>query len=238
MIEISFADDTNGLIKQLLVPPTTQCQSQTVSMWRTTDGAVSWVQLNATGIADEMCKGGLASVDATHAFLSASSSNGAPVVYRTADGGRSWSRSMPLPDPPGFTTRGSGATLSLGRPRAFGSIVLVEAFGGGQGTRYIFRSTDGGVLWNYASTVPGSDGGVAFVTAPRWLFIGSPDASRLTLDGGAVWRQFATDYNQAAPSAPDVVFGDASVGYATVRGSIQRTTDGGAHWTAIKTPGT
>jgi photosystem II stability/assembly factor-like uncharacterized protein len=34
------------------------------------------------------------------------------------------------------------------------------------------------------------------------------------------------------------VFGDANVGYATVRGSIQRTTDGGAHWTAIKTPGT
>ena len=34
------------------------------------------------------------------------------------------------------------------------------------------------------------------------------------------------------------VFGDASVGYATVRGAIQRTTDGGAHWITIKTPGT
>ena len=33
-------------------------------------------------------------------------------------------------------------------------------------------------------------------------------------------------------------FGDATTGYATVRGSLQRTTDGGAHWTAIKTPGT
>ena len=35
-----------------------------------------------------------------------------------------------------------------------------------------------------------------------------------------------------------VVFGDASVGYATARGSIQRTTDGGATWAQLRTPGT
>jgi len=50
--------------------------------------------------------------------------------------------------------------------------------------------------------------------------------------------RYTTDYSQAAPIAPQIVFGDAMVGYATVRGEIQRTTDGGAHWTKIKTPGT
>jgi hypothetical protein len=34
------------------------------------------------------------------------------------------------------------------------------------------------------------------------------------------------------------VFADDQVGYATVRGQIQLTLDGGLHWTEIKTPGT
>jgi len=63
-------------------------------------------------------------------------------------------------------------------------------------------------------------------------------ASKETTDGGTTWHAFTTDYSQAAPIAPDIVFGDPLVGYATVRGAIQRTVDGGAHWTTIKTPGT
>jgi hypothetical protein len=35
-----------------------------------------------------------------------------------------------------------------------------------------------------------------------------------------------------------VVFADDRVGYATVRGLIQRSQDGGAHWSAIRSPGT
>jgi photosystem II stability/assembly factor-like uncharacterized protein len=77
-----------------------------------------------------------------------------------------------------------------------------------------------------------------FVSATRWLQIGTPSQSQETTDAGASWHAFATDYQQAAPVNPQIVFGDASTGYATVRGSIQRTTDGGAHWTAVKTPGT
>jgi photosystem II stability/assembly factor-like uncharacterized protein len=56
--------------------------------------------------------------------------------------------------------------------------------------------------------------------------------------GGATWHAFTFDYSQAAPIAPEIVFGDPLVGYATVRGAIQRTVDGGAHWTQLKTPGT
>lgn len=47
----------------------------------------------------------------------------------------------------------------------------------------------------------------------------------------------ASDYDQAAPVAPDVVFGDSAVGYATVRGGLSRTLDGGLHWSALHTPG-
>ena len=65
-----------------------------------------------------------------------------------------------------------------------------------------------------------------------------PSDSRETTDGGKTWHFYASDYQQAAPVAPQIVFGDANVGYATARGAIQRTIDGGAHLTSIKTPGT
>jgi photosystem II stability/assembly factor-like uncharacterized protein len=124
-----------------------------------------------------------------------------------------------------------------GRPRAFGSVVLLDA-SGGQQSKDVFRSTDGGATFSFASKVPTFEGTVAFVTATRWLQIATSSSSKETTDGGVSWHAFTTDYSQAAPFAPDVVFGDGSVGYATVRGAIQRTIDGGAHWTTIKTPGT
>jgi photosystem II stability/assembly factor-like uncharacterized protein len=240
-IEVAFADDTNGLLLST-GSAATQCQVQNASLWKTADGAASWQQVVSTGISDGMCKSGLATADPTHAFFTAWSPNAAPLVYRVSDGGQTWKASTPLPDPPGFTTQSAGIALRPGRPRAFGSIVLVEAVGlglaSGQTTRYVFRSTDSGAMFSYASTAPESEGTVAYVTATRWLLIATPTTSMETTDGGATWHAYTTDYSQAAPIAPDVVFGDASVGYATVRGRIKRTTDGGAHWTPITTPGT
>jgi photosystem II stability/assembly factor-like uncharacterized protein len=234
--EIAFANDRDGL---LLVAGSaaTQCQVQSAAVWHTGDGAGSWQKLSPSGIADAQCKRGLGSADATHAFFAACDPNSAPVIYRTADGGEIWTASRPLPDPPGFTTRGAGVVLLPGRVRAFGSVLLVDAEGGGQQMRYVLRSTDGGATWAYASTTPSYQGALGFVSASRWIQISLPDQSKETTDGGASWHDYVTDYSQAAPVAPVIVFGDASVGYATVRGTIQRTTGGGAHWTTIKTPG-
>ena len=236
-IEVSFADDSNGLLLSS-GSPATSCQTQTTSIWKTADGAGSWQQLTATGKADAMCKSGLSSGDASHALFTAWSPNAAPVIYRTADGGQTWKASTPLPDPPGFATKGAGAALHPGRPRAFGSTILVDAIGGGQGTRYAFRSIDSGGTFTYASTVPTVEGSLAIITAARWLAIGAPNASKQSVDGGASWQPYTTDYSQAAPIAGDFVFGHADFGFGTVRGAIQRTVDGGAHWTTIKTPGT
>jgi len=59
-----------------------------------------------------------------------------------------------------------------------------------------------------------------------------------SVDGGASWHPYTTTYSQAAPISPTIVFGDAQTGYATVRGAMQRTTDGGGTWSSIRTPGT
>ena len=232
--EIAFADDTNGLLLSV-ANPAADCQSQALAIRKTADGAASWPQAAAGGIAAAMCKRGLASGDTTHAFLTTTSPNSGSLVYRTADAGTTWTASAPLPIPANLATQGALFVSITDRPRAFGSIVLV-AGGAGQ-TKDIFRSTDGGATFAYASTVA-AEGTVAYVTATRWLQLAPPSSSMETTDGGATWHAYTTDYSQGAPVAPDVVFGDASVGYATVRGEIQRTTDGGAHWTGIKTPGT
>jgi photosystem II stability/assembly factor-like uncharacterized protein len=233
--EIAFANDNDGLL--MGASPATECQTQTVAIWRTTTGAGYWQQVAGTGIADAMCKSGLALADPTHAFLAASRAGAAPLIYRTADGGGTWAASAPLPTPPNLASQGSAFVTLTGRPRAFGPTVLIDG-GGGQQTKDVFRSTDGGATFTYASTVPTFEGAVAYVTATRWLQIAPPSSSMETTDGGATWHPYTTDYSQAAPMAPQIVFGDSSVGYATVRGAIQRTTDGGAHWTTIKTPGT
>lgn len=236
--DVSFVDDQEGWASTA-GQPATGCTSQTIEIWRTRDGGTAWERLTANGIGTFQCKSGLSFADSRRGFLVASSRDNAPVVYRTTDGGRTWSASRPLADPPGFTTAG-GRSLRPGRVRAFGSTLLLPAYGdsGGRLDTYIFRSADGGISWSYLATVPNPDGALALVTASRWLHIVPPDRSAESTDGGATWHPYATDYSQAAPIAPEIVFGDPDVGYATVRGSLQRTLDGGAHWTPLRTPGT
>jgi photosystem II stability/assembly factor-like uncharacterized protein len=165
-----------------------------------------------------------------------------PVIYRTADGGRTWAASR-LADPPGFISRPAGFTLRPGVVRAFGAARLVEATGLIEDQqppqrRYVFASTDEGATWTYRVTAPDPDSQVVFLTATHWFQLSSGAVPKETTDGGVTWQAFTTDYKQAAPIAPSIVFGDAQIGYATVRGTIQRTVDGGAHWTSIRTPGT
>lgn len=237
--DISFVSDSEGWVA-LNGSPAAQCLTQSVSLAHTATAGTAWEDISPSGIAPAQCKENLSFTDAQHGFLSAWDPNSPPVIYRSADAGRTWSASRPLPDPPGFTTSNAGFTLRAGAVKAFGASVLVEAVGqttAGQ-RRYVFGSADGGATWTFKSAASDPENGVVFATATRWLQLSAPGASKETTDGGASWHAFTTDYSQAAPIAPAIVLGDAQVGYATVRGAIQRTVDGGAHWGPIRTPGT
>ncbi|MBU6424016.1 MAG: glycoside hydrolase, partial [Chloroflexi bacterium] len=247
---ITFVDAQHGWVLST-GSPATQCQAQGAAIWRTDDGARTWKRIvdlvvgaNAqpvAGISPGQCKEDLAFADATHGFFDSWDPNSRPTVYRTTDGGMSWAATR-LPDPPGFTTQTGGFSLHPGPVADFGAVQLVSALGnsGTKDTTYVFRSTDGGASWTYAATTPDLSPGavIVFLTATRWIAPLAPAPWDETADGGATWHAFTTDYSQAAPIAPQIVFGDAETGYATVRGGLQRTTDGGAHWTALKTPGT
>lgn len=242
--EIAFVGDSEGWTA---TPgsPGTQCTFQSVGIAHTVNAGSTWDQVvlasssSSSGIADRQCKQRLTFADAQRGFLTAYDPNGPPAIYRTTDGGRTWTASRPLPDPPGFTTRGAGVVLRVVGVRAVRATLLLAAQAevNGQGVWYVYRSNDGGASWSYAVTLPATLGTFAFITETRWLQIAPASASTETTDGGATWHAFASDYSQAAGVAPTVVFADALVGYATVRGAIQRTVDGGAHWVGIKTPG-
>lgn len=209
--EIAFSDSQsadllrqNGLLLST-ASPASQCQSQPATIWKTTDGASQWQKLNSTGIADARCKQGLAAGDATHAFFTASNQTDPAIVYRTSDGGLTWQAS-------GALAGRSAAVYNMpGRPRAFGAVVLLDATPAGQ-SRAVFRSQDSGATFGLVAAAPLVEAPVAFVTEARWLQLGPPGSSQETTDGGASWHAYTTDYSQAAPVAPDVVFGDANVG--------------------------
>lgn len=234
---ISFVSEREGWVLYL-GDPAPQCQAQpaeAVQLWHTTDAGATYERLPVSGITDEGCKGRVAFIDAQRGFLVASRTDTAPVIYRTVNGGRTWAASPPIAPP--RITPGS-ADLDVGIVRAFGSELLLEVYGTGQDRGHvIYRSADGGASWSVLAPVPTLDP-VAFVTATRWIQVSAPGRSQETTDAGASWHPFASDYQQAAPVSPAVLFADPSVGYATVRGGIQRTVDGGAHWTQIRTPGT
>lgn len=247
--EVAFIDDHQGWFADQSVPGT-QCSFQSVAIARTNDAAATWNELvpmtlpqspPGNVLAGRQCKKGLVFADDLRGFITGSDPNSPPVVYRTSDGGRTWSASAPLPDPPGFITRGAGFVLYGGRVHVFGRTLLVAASTSidGQLTSFAFRSLDGGASWRYVATFPEAGGAVAFASAVRWLQItrSSPGPAMETTDGGATWHQFDSDWSQAAGVPPTIVFADPLVGYATLRGGIRRTIDGGAHWVALKTPG-
>jgi photosystem II stability/assembly factor-like uncharacterized protein len=234
---VAFVNERDGWFLETL-QPLSQCLSQDVVVWRTQDGARTWAKLSVTGLANLQCKSSVAFVDTDRGYIPTYDENRAPMIYRTADGGRTWSASAPLPDPPGFVTAAAGRTLRVSDVADFGSVLYADALGFNDSSRYyVYRSTDRGATWSFVSMAPIQATPVVLSTPTRWLQIG-PGSSQETSDSGASWHAYVTDYGQAAPVAPQFAFGDATTGYATVRGGLQRTIDGGAHWTSLKTPGT
>lgn len=240
---ISFVNEQDGWFLNGFVPGT-QCQQQAFELWHTTDGAASWTLLarvepgpGAIGISFGQCKGALSFVDPLRGVLPAMDTTTPPTIYRTGDGGQSWTGQR-IPDPPGFTTSGGGNALQPGRASWFGSTLLFDAltYVEGKPNRHVFRSNDAGKTWAQVRIVPDAPQQIVFVTPVRWLRFFRPVLE--TIDQGLTWHAYVTDYQQGAvPVAPNVVFAGPSVGYAAARFSLQRTVDGGEHWTALRMPG-
>ncbi|HXC75412.1 MAG TPA: hypothetical protein VNU19_00015, partial [Candidatus Acidoferrum sp.] len=120
-LEMSFVNDQEGwMTVGGLTDATSACAADRINLWHTTDAGTTWQLLSAKGIAVSRCKGGLSFVDSNRGFLDAWDQQGAPVVYRTLDGGKTWTASSALPDPPNFKTH-TNSTIQPGVVRGYGS---------------------------------------------------------------------------------------------------------------------
>ena len=227
---VSFIDDRQGW---LLAPgsPTTQCQEAPAEVWHTSDAGATWQRLAAGGIASAQCKNGIWFIDAEHGLISAWDDMHAATVYRTADGGVTWSAASLLPNPPNYQSSTGGAGWQVVWTRSFGA----ESFLAANGTPYIFKSTDGGATWAWVTKTPTP--AIALVSEVRWLDFSAPGQPMESANGGQAFQPYASDFLAGDTSGARFVFADANTGYAVAEGVLQRTTDGGAHWTRFAPPG-
>jgi photosystem II stability/assembly factor-like uncharacterized protein len=229
----------------------------------TTDGGTHWTTVGT--LQSGAWLGNLSFTDPQTGWLAASQSksyewdaSGKPIpftppaalLYVTRDGGQTWAPvDLPLP------AEAAPNDVRLEAPVFFGKDGLLEFEVNGppptfrpdpsqppttQGWMhsYMLQSHDGGRTWGEVQQTPGGlqEGGALFFDARHWLLSRGPDLTE-TFDAGKTW-------NTRQVLASGLTFSLAPWNYIDARtiwsqvgpDRLVRSTDGGAHWTAVTPP--
>ena len=190
------------------------------TIYRRNDEAGNWVQVASVPNASDICQIAVSPSDPDLVFAAG---NG---LYRSTDGGQSWSRvnvqlGGQIPSPNGLCRE---VAFDPTNP----SVVYANLAGG------VARSTDGGVTFSAPVDVFEGEatGGIAVDPAnPSRVFTTTDAGIFLSTDSGATWSPDNTgvDYPgfiQSVASDPD----NPNIAYAGTIGGFWRTSDGGASW--------
>jgi Secretion system C-terminal sorting domain len=191
----------------------------------------------------------------TQIILSGGVSSG---VFRSTDGGGSWTRLTPAGDVHGVTAIAQDPRAGQEDTWYFGTGESNSSAGGGGSASYLghglWKSTDNGLTWTpVASTQAGNnlysydndfDNISRIVIDPNngAVLVGAGETLRRSADGGATWTRVIGD-DAAGSNQTDIIYNAvanafyASIhgGAAAAQGGIYRSTDGIA-WTKIRTP--
>ncbi len=263
---VFFLNPSDGWIQtNKTVTGTTQ---GTIVTYRTTDGghtwtstsspAPSWVASGFGGI------GGLLFVNVTDGWFTAfadAAGQGIVAIYRTRDGGRTWSRisvgnslgtsgGLPASTPHALPPLGGGLTVALSPSVAFAA----GAPYGMPTPLDLYRTVDGGATWQPVSIslppgIPVSSLGGTSISPPIFggrsgslvmtLMPNSGDwqyAMYTTANSGQSWQfaGFVPGTPAVGPPQPLVSFGSALSGIALSSDGLFQTTDGGRNWTRLR----
>ena len=133
-------------------------------------------------------------------------------IYHTADGGRTWAATAPLPDPQGVIGVGAGSR------RAFAWSI----------TGALYASADSGATWH--ATIGTKDGIYAVALAGQTVYASGNDGVFVSHDGGASFTLAATGLRFTTIIASAT---DPQRAYGLTGEDVQTTTDGGATWQPV-----
>lgn len=240
------------------------------SVRRTTDGGQTFA--NRVAVPGTKATGAMGAVSANDIFFTgldvgfavtgpASGSGGPGTIYRTTDGGGSWTLVATLPQGlNGVSFAGSsagyavgngnlvsrsvdgGSTWSAPRPVPGGARKLVTVRCANAATCLITNDSGAGLLrtadgaTSFAEVTP-SDKPIyaaAFASPSRAVAVGQNGVTVISDDGGVNWRGVGT-------RVPGTFYalraGSASTAYALGEsGALARTTDGGGSWSSVGVP--
>ncbi len=167
--------------------------------------------------------------------------NGSGRIYKTQDGGASWTKML---DQPGTYFRCIGFLDSL---HGFAGNIGTDYFPNVSDATPLYRTDDGGASWQVVTTIDGpAPAGLCAiqVVTPQVIVaggrVGGPTHLLRSTDGGSTWTSQSLD-NQLAMvtdlyfSSPDTgfVFGGTHANIQLAHAKILRTVDGGASWATV-----
>ncbi len=171
-------------------------------------------------------------------------------VFRTADGGKTWS------------SVGSGLVHAGGITTCIDAISATTAFVGGlnydaiasdppsNDTTFIWRTTDGGLTWSEVFAQPhGFLNAVKMISATEGIGVGDPVDGKFTVirttDSGATWSRTVTEPSQMHGEfglfRSLCTYGTTHLWFGTSVGTnssaaVYRSTNAGSTWSRVSTP--
>ena len=214
---------------------------------RTDDGGVTWKKITVTG--DTLDFRDIDAIDEQTAYVLSIGNGAASRIYKTTDGGTSWTLQFRNDDPKAFldamTFWDADHGVVIGDSVDLKFYILTTANGGRDWTRV---TTDGLApsLPNEGAFAASGTNIAVYRKKYAWIGLGSAARARVlrTTDGGRTWKVFETPLRSGQSSGIfSVAFRDARHG-VIVGGDYQKekeaidnlaiTSDGGATWTLVK----
>ena len=237
---LSFLDQHDGWA---LVLMGAEGPTQFSELLHTTDGGVKWQVVasgppargtNPTGYPNICCFSGLGFANATTGWLSGYAFGMGIPLWRTTDGGSTWTN-PPLALAPTLKADDQAGALRISAPVSAGNTEVICAQVTAKPTDLVqfFSSSNAGNSWTGTSALGVSSGcGDWGYSAPDSLWLVNGSTLETSHDLGAEWNTVVPKGLAISPTTT-LDFLSPWSGWAANGTSVLRTTDGGQLWTLV-----